>query len=81
MNTPTEIAHAGGAYVRRPFTLGQRTVANGDVLSAAQVRALPNGNLRALINLGKIDLFPSAPKKVSRGGAECAENKKNSLSP
>ncbi len=61
MNTPTEIASAGGAYVRRPFTLGQRMVANGDVLSATQVRAIPKANLRALINLGKLDLFPSAP--------------------
>jgi len=75
MNTPAEIAHAGGAYVRRPFTLGAHRVANGDVLTAAQVRAIPNGNLRALINLGKIDLFPSAPEKVSRGGAEFAEKK------
>ena len=61
MNTPSEIARAGGAYVRRPFTLGQRIVANGDVLTATQVRAIPKGNLRALINLGKLDLFPSAP--------------------
>jgi hypothetical protein len=63
MNTPDEIAHAGGAYVRRPFTLDQRTVANGDVLSATQVRAIPKANLRALINLGKLDLFPAAPEK------------------
>ena len=63
MNTPSEIASAGGAYVRRPFTFGQRTVNNGDVLSATQVRAIPKANLRALINLGKLDLFPSAPEK------------------
>jgi hypothetical protein len=61
MNTPAEIARAGGAYVRRPFTLGQNSVAGGDVLTAAQVCAIPKANLRALISLGKIDLFPSAP--------------------
>jgi len=61
MNTPGEIASAGGAYVRRPFTLGARRVANGDTLSAQEVRAIPKANLRALVNIGKIDLFTAAP--------------------
>lgn len=61
MNTPSEIATAGGAYVRRTFTYGAREMRNGDQLTAEQVRSLPAANLRALINEQKIELFPSAP--------------------
>lgn len=46
----------GGAVVKRMFA-GRKA---GDVLSRAEVLAIPGSNRAALINLGKIVMFPQA---------------------
>jgi hypothetical protein len=51
----------GGAYVRRRFDLGPRTMTAGETLTAEQVLAIPKRNRQALINLGKIELYPASP--------------------
>ncbi len=52
-----DAARAGGAYVRRRLD----DHAPGAVLTAEQVRAIPAANLQALINTGRLELFPAAP--------------------
>lgn len=74
MNTPSEIATAGGAYVRRTFTLGKREMRSGDRLTAEQLAAIPIANRRALLNVGKIELYPLAP-----AGALAAEGLKGKI--
>lgn len=51
----------GGAYVRRRFDLGPRTVLANEVLTAEQVREIPTTNLKALVNVGYLELYPMAP--------------------
>lgn len=57
-----EIESAGGAYVRRRFTFGGREVVNGDLLTADEVASIPINNLRSLLNLNLIELYPEPPK-------------------
>ncbi len=61
MTPATEINGAGGAYVRRRFTMGERDMAPGDLLTAEQIAAMPRANLNALINTNLIELFPRGP--------------------
>lgn len=56
-----EIEQAGGAYVRRAFTFGERELTSKDVLTADEVASIPIANLNALINTGKLELFPATP--------------------
>jgi hypothetical protein len=58
----SEIDQAGGAYVRRAFTFGDRELTTKDRLTADEVRSIPIANLNALINTGKIELWPAAPE-------------------
>jgi hypothetical protein len=60
----SEIAEAGGAYVRRRFTFGTREMTTGDRLTAGELATIPLANLRALINTGKIELWPAAPSQM-----------------
>ena len=55
----SEIDKAGGAYVRRRFNYGDRTLVSGDTLSAEDITAIPIANLHSLINLNLIELFPA----------------------
>lgn len=57
----SEIEAAGGAYVRRRFEMGTRELITGDTLTAEEVRSIPTANLRALINTGRLELWPAAP--------------------
>ena len=56
-----EIEGAGGAYVRRKFTFGERELVSGDMLTAEELASIPTNNLRSLINLNNIELFPKTP--------------------
>jgi len=57
-----EIEGAGGAYVRRRLPFGDRVLVNGDRLTAEEVATIPDMNLRSLINLNVIELFPKSPE-------------------
>lgn len=59
-----EIDQAGGAYVRRAFTFGERELTSNDTLTAQEVRSIPRANLNALINTGKIELWPASPAEM-----------------
>jgi hypothetical protein len=56
-----EVQQAGGAYVRRAFTFGNRELTTRDRLTAEEIASIPISNLNALINTGKIELWPAAP--------------------
>lgn len=56
----SEIEGAGGAYVRRRFTFGERDMVAGDMLKAEELSSIPPANLHSLINLSLIELFPKA---------------------
>lgn len=56
-----EIEGAGGAYVRRRLPFGDRVLVAGDRLTAEEVAGIPDINLRSLINLNVIELFPASP--------------------
>jgi hypothetical protein len=51
----------GGAYIRRRFDMGTRTVYPGETLTREQVLAIPTANRRALINTGRLEVYPIAP--------------------
>jgi hypothetical protein len=57
----SELRNAGGAYVRRRFTLGERAMIAGMVLTADEVADMPRANLNSLINIGTLELFPKGP--------------------
>lgn len=57
----TPPAEIGGAYVRRRFLMGQAEKLAGDMLTAEEVAAIPRANLNALVNTGKLELYPQAP--------------------
>jgi hypothetical protein len=68
---PTEeLLSAGGAYVRRRFEYGPEMLVPGDVLSADEVRKIPTANLSALVNTGRLELFPGAPGVKGALGGE-----------
>lgn len=56
-----EVERAGGAYVRRRMPFGDRDLGPGDTLTAREVASIPRANLNALINTGKLELWPAAP--------------------
>lgn len=56
-----EIEQAGGAYVRRRFTMGASDMLPGSVISGPVLATIPPANLTALINTGKLETFPAAP--------------------
>jgi len=70
MNSPSEIANAGGAYVRRTFTMGERVLTNQDKLTKQELARIPRANLKALIEGGKIELYPAAPEGDDGGLAK-----------
>lgn len=55
---------AGGAYVRRAFDFGGRHLKNGDQLTHDELASMPQTNLRALVNTGVLQLWPSGPTEV-----------------
>jgi hypothetical protein len=57
-----QLQTAGGAYVRRNFTTAARDWKIGEVVSAEILQSF--SNTRALVNTGKLELFPSAPGGV-----------------
>ncbi len=50
----------GGAFVRRTFTMVGGPVPVGKQLSRAEVLAIPSLNRQALIDGGKLDIYPPA---------------------
>lgn len=56
-----EFDGAGGAYVRRRFIFGERELVFGDELTAEELATIPRANLIALVNTGKLELWPAAP--------------------
>jgi hypothetical protein len=48
----------GGAVVRQKFSSGGRDYQNGDVLTEAEVRAIKPANFRALLSIGKLQVYP-----------------------
>lgn len=60
----SEIERAGGAYVRRAFEFGERKLTTKDTLTAQEVASIPISNLNALINTGRIELWPAAPDQM-----------------
>lgn len=54
-----QLQAAGGAYVRRAFSASGRDYKIGEVVSADILRGF--SNTRALVNTGKLELFPAAP--------------------
>lgn len=66
--TPTgEIEGAGGAYVRRRFSMAGADRIPGDILTAEEVASIPPSNVDALINTNVIELFPKPPPSVVDG--------------
>lgn len=59
--TADSLSDIGGAVVRRAFS-GKRV---GAILSAEEVRSIAPANLRALINVGCVQIFPN-PKGGKR---------------
>lgn len=66
----------GGAVVRRTFSGNGKQYRSGDELSAAELRAMPEANLRALLENEFVQVYPASadtrPKtrimrKVSEG--------------
>lgn len=57
----SELADAGGAYVRRRFQFGASEKVAGDKLTAEEVAGIPLANLHSLINTNIIELYPKAP--------------------
>jgi hypothetical protein len=64
-----ELTSAGGAYVRRRFQFGQRELVNGDTLTAEELASIPRANLVALVNTGKLELWPQPPNAEGSHGA------------
>lgn len=62
--TSAERSDAGGAYVKRPFEIGERKLKNGDQLTREELASIPEANLRALVNTGLLQLFPAAPTEM-----------------
>jgi hypothetical protein len=60
----SDLDGAGGAYVRRPFDFGERKLAAGDTLTRNELATIPHANLRALVNTGKLELWPEAPESM-----------------
>jgi hypothetical protein len=58
----SEIENAGGAYVRRRLTFGERVFVSGDMLTAEEVASIPRANLHSLVNTNIIELYPRAPR-------------------
>ena len=63
LNT-VEPDEAGGAYVKRAFEFGERKLVNGDRLTKEELDSIPINNLRALVNMGKLQLFPAHPDEL-----------------
>lgn len=60
----------GGAYVRRPFTMGGKVFdTKSKPLSRDELLAIPRSNRRALIDQGKLELFPASPGMASTATA------------
>ena len=57
--TPLNLNEVGGAVVRRAFG-GLRS---GTVLSLEQIKEMRPGNLKSLVNLGNLQLFPKVAGK------------------
>lgn len=64
-----DLDRAGGAYVRRRFTLAGREAQIGETISLETLRSLKAVNRRALVNTGRIELFPSAPATAGDASA------------
>lgn len=56
----------GGAYVRARFTMGQNELTPmSPPLTREQVLSIPRASREALVNTGKLDLFPAAPAQMT----------------
>ena len=51
----------GGGKVLRAFTMGGETLKNGTHLSRDQILAMPYNNRQALIDGGRLAVYPPAP--------------------
>lgn len=59
-------SNIGGGVVRRRFTMaGGRAAMMGEILSAAEVRAIPPRNLRALLDSNALEVWPAAPEQAA----------------
>jgi hypothetical protein len=56
----------GGAFVKRPFSMGERRLRVGDMLTAAELMAIPVNNRRALIDNKQLETFPVAQTSSER---------------
>lgn len=50
--------HIGGGIVRRTFTRGLETLRSGHELTREEVLKIPTANLQALVDNGKLSIFP-----------------------
>ena len=58
----SEYENAGGAYIRRRIMIDGVWRNAGEILSAERVAKIPRANLVALINTGRLELWPKAPE-------------------
>lgn len=59
----------GGARVRQTFRRGTEQLKSGSNLTRAEVLAIPRANRNALIDSGKLEVYPLAPEgKVAPAG-------------
>lgn len=54
----------GGAWVRRRFMFGDVEKIAGETLSREEVASIPRANLNALVNTGKLELWPMSPEEI-----------------
>lgn len=58
----------GGAEVKRGFTRGGEYVKPGATLTRRDLLAMPRPNLQALVDTGKLQLFPPTPGLLGEPG-------------
>jgi len=58
----------GGGIVRRTFTLGERVMKTGDMLTRAEVLAIRIANRNSLIDHGKIEIYAANPNEIAEPG-------------
>lgn len=54
----------GGAWVRRRFMFGEVEKLSGETLTAEEVQSIPRANLNALVNTGRLELWPMSKDEV-----------------
>lgn len=59
-----------GGRVQRKFTMGERDVLRGDILTGKEILSMPVANRTALINAGYIEPFAAPDDLVAAKAAE-----------